>query len=48
MNDEAIESVEVVSTLDSFFTGSKPVGSAGTDYSSPEIDDVAPVFNGVR
>jgi len=45
--DEAIESVEVVSTLDSFFTGSRPVGSAGTDYSSPEIDDVAPVFNGV-
>jgi len=45
--DEPIESVEVVSTLDSFFTGSKPVGSAGTDYSSPEIDGVVPVFNGV-
>ncbi len=45
--DEAIESVEVVSTLDSFFTGSRPVGSAGTDYSSPEMDDVAPAFKGV-
>ncbi len=45
--DEPIESVEVVSTLDSFFTGSRPVGSAGTDYSSPEMDDVAPVFKGV-
>ncbi len=46
-DDEPIESVQVPSILDSIFTGNKPVGSAGTDYSSPEIEGVAPVFNGV-
>jgi len=45
--DEPIESVEVVSMLDTLITGSKLVGSAGTNYSSPEIEGVAPIFNGV-
>ncbi len=45
--DEAIESVAVSSNLDNLITGTQPVGSAGTQYSSPKTDGVAPVFNGV-
>ncbi len=46
-DDVPIESVQVASNLDSIFSGNKPIGSAGTDYSTSETERGAPVFNGV-